>query len=76
MDKVTKKYLEKMLEGCEMGLTQIDQAIESVKDQLKEVQKQSDEMMKQKNEMITARHDLTKLLGVKKGPHKISDEKS
>ena len=74
MDKVTKKYLEKMLDGCDMGLSQIDQAIESVRNQLEEVQKQFDEMMEQKDEMITAQADLTKLLGVKKGPKAVVND--
>jgi len=76
MDKVSKKYLERMLEGCEMGLSQIDEAIASVSAQLGQVQTQFDEMSQQKEEMLEAQADLTKLLGVEKGPRKISDEKS
>jgi prefoldin subunit 5 len=61
MDKLTKKYLEKMLEGCEAGIEQINEAVGGIQNQL-------DQMSTQKEEMETAAVDLRKLLGVKKGP--------
>jgi uncharacterized protein YhaN len=57
MDKVTEKYLAKMLEGAENGLTQMDTALEQVNGQL-------EAMGEQRQEMVTAVEELKELLGL------------
>jgi uncharacterized protein YhaN len=57
MDKVTEKYLAKMLEGAENGLTQMDTAVEQVNTQL-------EQMDTQREEMLTAVKELKELLGL------------
>jgi len=57
MDKVTEKYLAKMLEGAENGLSQMETALEQVNSQL-------DAMEAQRQEMITAVFELKELLGL------------
>ena len=57
MDKVTEKYLAKMLEGVENGLSQVETALEQVNSQL-------DAMEAQRQEMTTAVFELKELLGL------------
>ena len=57
MDKTNEKYLAKMLEGAEMGLSQVDSAIEQMEGQIKQ-------MHEQKEEMVTAVSELKDLLGL------------
>jgi hypothetical protein len=64
MDSVAKSYLEKMLEGCKMGMTQIDEALKSVEDNLEQINSQKEQMEDQREEILTTKVDLEKLLGV------------
>jgi len=57
MNELNKKYLNKLLEGAEQGLEQLDGAVNQLKSQL-------DQMMEQREEMVTAERELKKLLGV------------
>ena len=64
MDSVAKSYLEKMLEGCKMGMSQIDEALTSVGEQLDQIVSQKEQMEDQREEIRTTQVDLEKLLGV------------
>jgi len=57
MKELTEKYLAKMLEGAENGLSQMDTALEQVNGQL-------DAMQSQRQEMLTAVEELKGLLGL------------
>ena len=57
MNDITEKYLARMLEGAEQGLTQVEMAIEQVNDQLSK-------MHDQRDEMSTAVTELKDLLGL------------
>ena len=63
MDSVAKSYLEKMLEGCKMGMSQIDEALTSG-EQLDQIVSQKEQMEDQREEILTTKVDLEKLLGV------------
>jgi len=57
MDKLTEKYLARMLEGAENGLSQMETALEQVNGQL-------EQMEEQRQEMTTAVEELKELLGL------------
>ena len=57
MNKLEKKYLERMLEGCDAGLEQVNTALENANLQI-------EQMLEQKEEMETAQVDLRKMLGL------------
>ena len=57
MNDINKKYLERMLEGVDANLTQIDGAFEQAEGHLSQ-------MREQREEMVTARKDLRGLLGL------------
>ena len=57
MNKINEKYLSRMLEGAEQGITQVDQQIDQLNTQLTA-------MTDQREEMVTAAAELRELLGV------------
>ena len=57
MNDITEKYLARILEGAEQGLTQVEMAIEQINDQLAK-------MHDQRDEMSTAVTELKDLLGL------------
>ena len=57
MNEITEKYLSRMLEGAEQGITQIDAQIEQLNAQL-------EAMTAQRGEMLTAIVEIKELLGL------------
>ena len=55
MNKINEKYLSRMLEGAEQGITQIDQQIDQLNTQLTA-------MTEQRQDMVTAIAELKVLL--------------
>jgi chorismate mutase len=55
MNKINEKYLSRMLEGAEQGITQIDQQIDQLNTQLTA-------MTEQRQDMVTAISELKVLL--------------
>lgn len=57
MNEINEKYLARMLEGAEMGITQIDQQIDQMNTQLTA-------MTEQRQDMVTAIAELKVLLDI------------
>jgi hypothetical protein len=57
MNEITEKYLARMLEGAEQGLSQLDMAVEQINGQL-------ENMADQREEMEEAVRELKELLGL------------
>ena len=55
MNKINEKYLSRMLEGAEQGITQIDQQVDQLNQQL-------GAMTEQRGEMVTAIAEIKVLL--------------
>ena len=59
MNEINEKYLARMLEGAEQGLSQVKSGITQMEDQM-------GKMLEQKEEMDTAITELKELLGLSK----------
>tara|TARA_R110000824_G_scaffold33809_1_gene108057 strand:+ start:417 stop:695 length:279 start_codon:yes stop_codon:yes gene_type:complete len=59
MNEINEKYLARMLEGAEQGLSQVESGITQMEDQM-------GKMLEQKEEMDTAITELKELLGLSK----------
>ena len=59
MNEINEKYLARMLEGAEQGLSQVESGITQMEDQM-------GKMLEQKEEMDTAITELKDLLGLSK----------
>lgn len=59
MNEINEKYLARMLEGAEQGLSQVESGITQMEDQM-------GKMLEQKEEMVTAIDELKELLGLSK----------
>jgi hypothetical protein len=59
MNEINEKYLARMLEGAEQGLSQVEAGITQMEDQM-------GKMLEQKEEMDTAITELKELLGLSK----------
>lgn len=57
MKELNDKYIARMLEGAEQGLSQVDAAIEQLREQLSQ-------MEEQREEMLVAQSELKQLLGL------------
>ena len=64
MDKNTEKFLAKMVEGYEMNMPQIDEAIEQLTAQVKNMSEQLEKMETQRDTMTVELVELKDLLGL------------
>ena len=64
MDKNTEKFLAKMVEGYELNMPQIDDAITQLTDQVKNMTEQLDKMEAQRSTMVVELVELKELLGL------------
>ena len=64
MDKNTEKFLAKMVEGYEMNMPQVDDAIEQLSAQVKNMTEQLDKMETQRDTMKVELVELKELLGL------------